>query len=81
MDTRIEVTHADLIAALTDQPGEDCIDALTALEIKERLGIGHEKTRNKIRSLVMGGKLECVRVRRVDISGRVQMVPAYRLCA
>ena len=74
------ITEAELLeeirAALGD-PGPD--DAYTTMEIAGLLGVSQNTARERIRPLVMSGRMKPVRVRRTRMDGVVQTTTAYRL--
>ena len=78
---RVTVTQSELIAALQaamEQP-DDPEGAVTTAELAEQLGWHVVKVRDELGKLDRAGRLECVKVIRRDITGRVGNRPAYRL--
>ena len=76
----MRVTTDDLLDALRDaltvKPGDD---APTSLELQAATGLAERKLRRALAAVQAEGRLEVVMVRRVDLAGRVQSVPGYRL--
>lgn len=52
---------------------------MTTAELMDMLGWGREKIWRSLRHLAAQGRLQNGSVRRMDISGRLSPVPAYRL--
>ena len=78
---RVSVTQGELIAALQaamEQP-DDPAGAITSAELAAQLGWHIVKVRDELGKLDRAGRLECVKVTRRDITGRVGNRPAYRL--
>lgn len=73
-DALLDALRQAMERAPKDDPG-----ALTAHELMDALGLSIERTRRLLKDLLRSGQCEAVKVSRVDISGRVQSVPAYRL--
>jgi predicted ArsR family transcriptional regulator len=75
---RIQVTENDLLdawkAALVKTG-----DGVTATEMTESAGVGLGVVRKFLHALNKQGRLEVVRVRRTDMTGRNILVPAYRM--
>lgn len=80
---RIEVTHAELVAALAEAANvtDDGGGAMTSSELSRATGRGEKWLRDHIRSLLAEDRAEVVFVQRRDIAGRPTRVPAYRLKA
>lgn len=79
---RVTITQGELIAALQaamEQPDDDPEGAVTAAELAEQLDWHVVKVRDELGKLDRAGRLECVKVIRRDITGRVGNRPAYRL--
>ena len=66
----------ELRAALGDDGPED---AYTSREWAERLGVGVDTARDRIRPLVLAGKMEAVWIRRPRMDGIMQRMGAYRI--
>lgn len=78
---RKEFTDSELIQALINALELDGDDNgfITSEDIALALDWGVERTRRQLRKLKREGSVEVGRVRRTDLSGRIQPVPAYRL--
>ena len=79
-----EITQSDLVAAvhaaLNTAAAEDGY-ALTANELTDALDIGKKKVWDMLGVLVRAGTVECIKVRRVNITGTPQRVAGYRVKA
>jgi predicted ArsR family transcriptional regulator len=71
------ITEAELFDALAAATGEGPDDARTAQEMADGAGISVPRVRRALQQLARAGRLESHRVRRADLSGRHQLVPAY----
>lgn len=82
-DLKPEFTYDELVQALlaaeSTDGGQNVETALTTIEIQELLGWYEKKVLEGLRALSRAGRLECVWVRRINISGKTGSVPAYRL--
>jgi len=56
-------------------------DAMTIIELAEAMNVDPRIARKHVASLLKSGAMECVRVRRSSMDGRIMPVPAYRLIA
>lgn len=58
---------------------QDVVDggAMTTEELSERIGVGVERVRKRLKPLVKAGLVKCVRVQRVRIDGCMTEIPAY----
>ena len=82
MDEKIDnITEGELVAALlaAQTTGEVAEGALTTRALAGRIGRSLQWVREQLRLLIDEGKIEPVRVRTLDIAGRVTTSPAYRL--
>jgi ribosomal protein S25 len=75
---RIQVTEHDLLDALKAALVKTG-DGVTATEMTEAASIGLGVVRKFLHTLNKQGRLEVVRVRRTDLTGRNVLLPAYRL--
>lgn len=74
------VTESDLLDALAAAAsGDGPDDARTAQEMADDAGISVPRVRRALQQLARAGRLESHRVRRPDLSGRVQLLPAYTI--
>lgn len=77
---RVDVTEADLLAALRDAATpHDPDDARTVMELADAMGMTEKRARAQVAALIRAGRVECVRVTRTAMDGRAAKVPAYRL--
>ncbi|MEE9491242.1 MAG: hypothetical protein V3V80_02945 [Dehalococcoidia bacterium] len=79
MDTII--TEDELITALFSAQAinEAAAGALTTRKLANTVGRSVKWVRDRLRLLIDEGKVESVRIRTVDITGRRTTSPAYRL--
>jgi DNA-binding transcriptional regulator PaaX len=75
----VNVTTDDLMDALRAAMGDGTGDGRTVQEICEASGWGATKVRAELGRLHRAGRLEVVRVKRADLTGRMQSLPAYRM--
>ena len=79
-----EITQSDLVAAvhtaLNTAEAEDGY-ALTTNELSEALGVSSQVVWRMLKQLVLAGAVECVKVRRMNITGVLQRVAGYRVIA
>ena len=54
-------------------------NARTVNELTEALGVPHKTVWTMLRQLIGEGSAECVKVRRINITGQSQKVPGYRI--
>lgn len=74
------ITEVELLEELRAALGNDGPeDAYTIREWAERLGVGHDTCRERLRPLVMAGQMEAVQIRRPRLDGIMQRVSAYRI--
>jgi len=77
-----DFTSDDLLESILresrDNMGPD--DALTMEELYQKLEgrVGRDRLRRKMHELKRDGKLECVKVRRLNLSDEIQTIRAYR---
>jgi hypothetical protein len=75
----VNISTDEVMDALRAAMGPGHGDGRTVLEICEATGWGTTKVRAEIKSLHRAGRLEVSRARRVDITGREQSLPVYRM--
>lgn len=68
----------DLIVALKRKP-KTRRSGMTIRDLCAESGMDELSARRRIRGLMDEGRIEVLRVPYMDISGRTQLVPAYRL--
>jgi hypothetical protein len=76
--TRIEITTADILAAL-ETASNAPEDARTMAEIKQETGVGEKRLRAALVAIREEGRLQVHHVVRRDLSGKSQKVPAYTI--
>jgi Mn-dependent DtxR family transcriptional regulator len=79
-----EITHTDLVAAVhgaLENVAADDGFALTTKELCAALNISTPIAYKMLARLVRAGTVECVKVRRTNITGAPQRVAAYRVKA
>jgi DNA-binding MarR family transcriptional regulator len=74
-----EILDAIREAASNSASGPD--DAMTIVELAEAMNVDARIVRKHVAALLKSGGMECVRVRRPSMDGRIMPVPAYRLIA
>jgi DNA-binding transcriptional regulator PaaX len=82
MARRIEITESELLEALrTARPTADTgpADACTLLELADAMAVNERTARKALHRLWRAGRIECVRVTRPAMDGRLSNVPAYRV--
>ena len=77
MESITEVELLEELRAAAGDAGPE--DAYTARDWAERLGVGVDTARERIRPLVVAGKMESVWIRRARMDGIMQRVSAYRI--
>lgn len=75
MARRIEVSQNELLAAIRQAREPDYPNAMTMGEIMVALAM----TRTQVRTVLAKLDVECVRIRRTDRTGRLNVVTAYLL--
>jgi predicted ArsR family transcriptional regulator len=76
----IRVTESELLAELRAALAPEVpADALTIAELCASLGLGKRSIQERLKVLHEEGRLAVYRVRRIDQSGRPQMIPAYAI--
>ena len=75
----IRVTENELLAALADARPDAPPDAMTSGEIAKHLGLQRTAVKQRLQRLHREGRLVIWKTRRVDMSGREQVVPAYTI--
>jgi len=77
---RVTVSESELLAALADAgPKPAPPHALTAAELREKLGLNSTALKKRLSRLKAEGRLEIWQTAREDVTGRVQGVPAYTI--
>lgn len=80
MAPRVSVTEADLLAALTQAgPKSAPAHAMTAAELRVRLGLNRTTLKRRLNELKAEGRLEVWQTLRPDVTGRMAGVPAYTI--
>ena len=79
MARRIEVSQNELLDAIREAQEPEYPDAMTAPEICAALNLTRSKLRTIIATLEAAGRVQRVRTKRRDATGRVQWSPAYVL--
>lgn len=82
MASRVSVTESELLDALAEagpRPAPAHAHALTAAELRERLGLKRDTLKKRLRELNAAGRLETWIVQRTDVGGRPVGVPAYTI--
>tara|TARA_R100001530_G_scaffold125645_1_gene94241 strand:+ start:705 stop:962 length:258 start_codon:yes stop_codon:yes gene_type:complete len=77
-----EITHSDLVEAVQQALAGATVEdghALTVNELCDALDISHKTVWTMLRQLIGEGSAECVKVRRINITGQSQKVPGYRI--
>lgn len=76
-----QITIDELISELgkvqSEVPG--AMDGITLLELCGAWGVSEDVVRRKLRSLNMSGKLVAGKRRTIDIAGRANWTPTYRV--
>jgi len=74
-------TTDDILAAIREasQAAPDPEGAKTMREWAEVLGVCVNTAQDRLRPLVLSGRMEAVKVQRLQISGETRRVSAYRL--
>jgi response regulator of citrate/malate metabolism len=72
---------SDLLASLKEilEAAEKNENWTTVNEMKDALGLSKMKVRGMLKTLHSANKLECKYVYRLAISGKMMLIPAYRL--
>ena len=76
------ITHSDLVAAVQQALANATVEdgnARTVNELTEALGVPHKTVWTMLRQLITDEVVECVKVRRFNITGQSQKVPGYRI--
>ena len=77
-----EITHSDLVEAVQQALAGATVEdghALTVNELCDALDISHKTAWVMLRRLITDGVVECVKIRRINITGQSQKVPGYRI--
>lgn len=78
----IRVTEADLLEALAEAgPKPAPPHALTAAELRDKLGLNRSTLKKRLQQLKDEGRLEVWITNRRDVTGRPVGVPAYTITA
>jgi len=75
------ITHSDLVDAVQQALANATVEdgnARTVNELTEALGVPHKTVWTMLRQLITDEVVECVKVRRFNITGQSQKVPGYR---
>jgi hypothetical protein len=75
----MNITSDDLMDALRAALGGQTGEGKTVQEILADTNWGATKVRAELGRLHRAGRLEVVRVKRADLTGRMQSLPAYRM--
>ena len=76
------ITHSDLVDAVQQALANATVEAGNARpvnELTEALGVPHKTVWTMLRQLITDEVVECVKVRRFNITGQSQKVPGYRI--
>lgn len=78
---RVEVTEGELVQALRQAQTVDSDDrgAMTTRELRKALGWGADRVREHLHELSAGGRLEVVKVWRMQLDGVTRRTTGYRL--
>ena len=77
---RLVVTESELLEALVAaMPGTAPEDAMTARELAESVGMSKDWVGKCLRRFQAAGRLVVHQVRRHDLAGREQVLPAYTI--
>lgn len=80
MDTRVAApTHAEILDAIRQAQEKEPEGAVTMLELCEAAGWHVDRGRAEVKKLMLAGKLDVVRVKRLAIDGAMRQSPGYRL--
>jgi len=81
MERTLNISESDLMASLTEMldPDRGGGEGWRTVEIAEALKVSDSSVRKMLRALHKTGRLERVRVRVEDLSGRQAQVTGYRL--
>lgn len=74
---RVEITEEEILTALTESRYEGPENAKTVQELSQELSLSKLRILSALKELKQRGRLLTFRVRREDVSGRDQPVPAY----
>lgn len=84
MSLSISISESEILDALREvgglSPGRP-EGAFTTRELAAAWGIDTTTVQRRIKPLILTGRMECVRIIEIDIAGRPQQTPAYRLVA
>lgn len=74
------ITHEEWLAELERiaQQAPSSADGMTAAELVESSGKTWKAINNYLHKAIAAGEWECIKVRRTNIVGSAQSVPAYR---
>ena len=76
------ITHSDLVDAVQQALANATVEdgnARTVNELTEALGVPHKTVWTMLKQLITDEVVECVKVRRFNITGQSQKVPGYRI--
>jgi len=80
VERTLDISESDLMVSLEEMLAPDGEGWRTA-ELAEALGISETSVRKLLRKLLDEGRLERVRVKMIDLSGRQAQPTGYRLAA
>lgn len=75
----MKVTTDDLLEAIRQSLLLTSDTGFTVSDLAQELNYGNATIRQLLHKLNRAGHLEVTRVRRTDLSGRAQTIPAYRI--
>jgi translation initiation factor 2 alpha subunit (eIF-2alpha) len=76
----MKVTTDDILDAILEAMNTHVTEeGSTITELCSQTGYGVDKVRKAVKDLLVQGKWEATRVRRTDMSGRMVVVPGYRV--
>ena len=76
------ITHSDLVDAVQQALANATVEdgnARTVNELTEAVGVPHKTVGTMLKQLITDEVVECVKVRRFNITGQSQKVPGYRI--
>lgn len=80
----MNITESELLDAIREAARDNSSDpqgAMTVVELADAMNLDVRIARKHVATLLRSGSMECVRVRRPSIDGRIIPIPAYRLVA
>ena len=79
--TEKEIGLDEWLAELNRLQVAESPGGVTVRELCDASGLGPNAVRKRLHRAVAGGRVRVVRVRRPDLCGRIQAVPAYQFLA